>query len=101
MDDNQVKAPASPGRIQPVDEDVGHQPPKEYPTHPHKHVTSPIHEAARFILWALFWAGISVELIAYFMREPAHVLGGGPQFLLETLNDHLGPRFVHRLTYSM
>ena len=31
----------------------------------------------------------------------AHVLGGGPQFLLETLNDHLGPRFVHRLTYSM
>ena len=70
MDDNQVKAPASPGRIQPVEEeDVGHQPPKEYPTHPHKHVTSPVHEAARFVLWALFWAGISVELIAYFMYK--------------------------------
>ena len=51
MDDNQVKAPASPGRIQiKDDEDVGHQPPKEYPTHPHKHVTSPVHEAARFVL---------------------------------------------------
>ena len=48
---------------------MGHQPPKEYPTHPHKHVTSPVHEAARFILWALFWAGISVELIAYFMYK--------------------------------
>ena len=70
MDDNQVKAPASPGRIQiKDDEDVGHQPPKEYPTHPHKHVTSPVHEAARFVLWALFWAGISVELIAYFMYK--------------------------------
>ena len=70
MDDNQVKAPASPGRIQiKDDDDVGHQPPKEYPTHPHKHVTSPVHEAARFILWALFWAGISVELIAYFMYK--------------------------------